>query len=42
MDTQARGLHEDAIIIDGHVHITNSVHAQGIDPWEEQVTGGFG
>ena len=41
MDTQARDLHEDAIIVDGHVHITNSVYVQGIDPWEEQATGGF-
>ena len=32
-------LHEDAIVVDGHVHITNRVYWEGIDPWEAQTTG---
>ncbi len=37
----AKALHDDAIVVDGHVHITNAVFYQGLDPWEEQATGGF-
>ena len=32
-------LHNDAIVVDGHVHITNRVFWEGIDPWEVQTTG---
>jgi membrane dipeptidase len=32
-------LHDDAIVVDGHVHITNRVYWEGIDPWEAQTTG---
>ena len=32
-------LHDDAIVVDGHVHITNRVYWEGIDPWEVQETG---
>ena len=32
-------LHDDAIVVDGHVHITNRVYWEGIDPWEAQATG---
>ena len=32
-------LHDDAIVVDGHVHITNRVYWEGIDPWEVQATG---
>ena len=32
-------LHDEAIIVDGHVHITNRVYWEGIDPWEVQATG---
>jgi membrane dipeptidase len=32
-------LHDDAIVVDGHVHITNRVYMEGIDPWEAQTTG---
>ena len=32
-------LHDDAIVVDGHVHITNRVFWEGIDPWEVQTTG---
>ena len=32
-------LHDDAIVVDGHVHITNRVYWEGIDPWEVQTTG---
>lgn len=32
-------LHDDAIVVDGHVHITNRVYWEGIDPWELQATG---
>ena len=27
--------------MDGHVHITNAVLTQGIDPWQVQATGTF-
>jgi membrane dipeptidase len=29
------------LVVDGHVHLTNAVHVQGIDPWVAQPTGGF-
>ena len=32
-------LHDDAIVVDGHVHITNRVFWEGIDPWQVQETG---
>ncbi len=32
-------LHDDAIVVDGHVHITNRVYWEGIDPWQPQTTG---
>lgn len=35
----AAKLHADAIVVDGHVHITNRVYWEGIDPWKEQKTG---
>lgn len=41
MYTSALDLHRNAIVVDGHVHITNSVFTQGIDPWIEQRTGAF-
>lgn len=41
MTTSALDLHRNAIVVDGHVHITNSVFTQGIDPWIEQRTGAF-
>ena len=41
MNGSVSELHERAIVVDGHVHITNSVYTQGFDPWEEQPTGGF-
>jgi membrane dipeptidase len=34
-------LHRESIVVDGHVHITNSVFNQGIDPWKVQSTGTF-
>ncbi len=37
----AASLHEQAIVIDGHVHIMTPVFHQGIDPWEVQETGLF-
>jgi membrane dipeptidase len=37
----ASTLHREAIVVDGHVHITNSVFNQGIDPWKVQPTGTF-
>src|SRR5580765_2690799 len=37
----ASTLHQEAIVVDGHVHITNSVFNQGIDPWKVQPTGAF-
>ena len=39
--TSVMDLHQKAIVVDGHVHITNSVFKQGIDPWVEQTTGAF-
>jgi membrane dipeptidase len=41
MKPSVEDLHQKAIVVDGHVHITNSVLAQGIDPWIEQRTGCF-
>lgn len=32
-------LHEQAIVVDGHEHITNRVYFEGIDPWKPQDTG---
>src|SRR3954468_11394189 len=32
-------VHRDAIVVDGHVHITNRVFWEGIDPWKAQITG---
>ena len=37
----AASLHEQAIVVDGHVHIMTPVFHQGIDPWEVQETGLF-
>ena len=37
----ATSLHEQAIVVDGHVHIMTPVFHQGIDPWEVQETGLF-
>ena len=37
----SEALHESAIVVDGHVHITNAVFVQGIDPWQAQATGTF-
>ncbi len=34
-------LHEEAIVVDGHVHIVTPVFHQGIDPWKVQETGLF-
>lgn len=35
----AAALHSDAIVVDGHVHITNRVFWEGIDPWQTHATG---
>ena len=35
----AAKLHEEAIVVDGHVHIITPVFHQGIDPWQVQETG---
>ncbi len=37
----AAALHDEAIVVDGHVHIVAPVIHQGIDPWEVQTTGLF-
>ena len=37
--TNVAKLHEEAIVVDGHVHIITPVFHQGIDPWEVQETG---
>ena len=37
----AAALHKEAIVVDGHVHITELEYHQGIDPWKEQQTGQF-
>lgn len=37
----ASQLHEECIVIDGHVHIISRVIHEGIDPWEAQATGLF-
>ena len=39
MAQSTTALHEDAIVVDGHVHITNRVFSEGIDPWEVHETG---
>lgn len=38
-ESAAADVHSDAIVIDGHVHITNRVFWEGIDPWQAQTTG---
>jgi len=35
----AAPLHEDAIVVEGHAHVTNRVFHEGIDPWTPQATG---
>ena len=35
----ASRLHQESLVIDGHVHIINRVFYEGIDPWKVQVTG---
>jgi membrane dipeptidase len=37
--SSAATLHREAIIVDGHEHITNRVYWEGIDPWKVQTTG---
>jgi membrane dipeptidase len=37
----AQQLHDEAIVVDGHVHITSRVFHEGIDPWQPQTTGLF-
>ena len=37
--SSAAALHRGAIVVDGHVHITNRVYWEGIDPWQVQPTG---
>ena len=37
----AARLHDEAIVVDGHVHIITPVFHQGIDPWKVQETGLF-
>ena len=37
----AAKLHDEAIVVDGHVHIITPVFHQGIDPWKVQETGLF-
>jgi membrane dipeptidase len=34
-------LHRSTVVVDGHVHLTNAVQVQGIDPWTSQPTGLF-
>ena len=34
-------LHDELIVVDGHVHMTNSVFHQGVDPWKPQSIGTF-
>ena len=34
-------LHDGLIVVDGHVHMINSVFHQGIDPWSVQSIGSF-
>ena len=35
----AAALHREAIVVEGHAHITNAVYVQGLDPWKVQATG---
>lgn len=37
----AAALHDEAIVVDGHVHVVAPVIHQGIDPWQAQTTGLF-
>lgn len=37
----AEALHREAIVVEGHVHMINSVLVQGLDPWKVQATGLF-
>ena len=37
--SSAAVLHKQAIVVDGHVHITNRVYFEDIDPWQVQPTG---
>ncbi len=37
--TDARALHDAALVFTGHEHITNRVYFEGIDPWKPQPVG---
>lgn len=37
----ASRLHDEAIVIDGHVHLVSRLFHEGIDPWQKQETGLF-
>lgn len=37
----AAKLHEESIVVDGHVHIISRVFHEGLDPWIAQATGLF-
>jgi membrane dipeptidase len=37
--TDARALHDAALVFTGHEHITNRVYFEGIDPWKAQPVG---
>ena len=37
--SSAATLHRDAIVVDGHIHATNRVSWEGIDPWQVNTTG---
>ena len=41
ISARAAALHEEAIVVDGHVHITELEYHLGIDPWKKQETGLF-
>lgn len=39
MDDPSGGTPQAPIVADGHVHITNRVYWEGIDPWQPQPFG---
>ena len=41
ISARAAALHEEAIVVDGHIHITELEYHLGIDPWKKQETGLF-
>ena len=41
LSVAAAALHKEAIVVDGHVHLTTAIFHMGFDPWKAQIRGAF-